>query len=67
MKITVNGKEEEIKAGLSIVDYLENKDLEVGRVVVEYNGQVIKQDKWEQIELAEDDKLEILNFVGGGE
>ncbi|MCK8816451.1 sulfur carrier protein ThiS [Natroniella sulfidigena] len=67
MKITVNGKEEEVKAGLTIVDYLESKDLEAGRVVIEYNGQVIKQDKWEQIELAEDDNLEILNFVGGGQ
>ncbi|MCK8827465.1 sulfur carrier protein ThiS [Natroniella acetigena] len=69
MKITVNGKEEDVEVGLglTIVDYLESKDLEPGRVVIEHNGQVVKQEEWEQIELAEDDTLEILNFVGGGE
>ena len=65
MKITVNGKEENI--GLkTIMGLIVGKALDPKTVIVEYNLKIVKRDTWDSIELQEGDNLEILNFVGGG-
>ena len=65
MKIFVNGSEEitELK---TIMDLILGKGLDPKTVIVEYNLKIVKRDTWDSIELQESDKLEILNFVGGG-
>lgn len=65
MKITVNGKPEEILP-CSIRAFILGKGLAVEGVVVEYNYRIAKKDEWDRIELKENDNLEILSFVGGG-
>lgn len=65
MKILVNGKSEDTKLK-TVMDYILGKGLDPKTVVVEYNLKIIKRDTWDSIELQESDKLEILNFVGGG-
>jgi sulfur carrier protein len=42
------------------------KKLDAGALVIELNRQIIKQDFWPTTELQEDDRLEMLSFVGGG-
>ena len=65
MKITVNGNPETIEA-CSIADYLAGRGLAGEGVVVEYNYQIVKRAEWPQVKLRENDKLEVLSFVGGG-
>jgi len=36
------------------------------RVAVELNRELISRDRWTETQLADDDKLEIVHFVGGG-
>lgn len=36
------------------------------RVAVELNGQIIPRGSWNQVQIAEGDRLEIVHFVGGG-
>ena len=66
MDITVNGKQEDISQGISILDFLQEKDQQPEQVVVEYNGKIIQREKWSDITLEENDNLEVLKFVGGG-
>lgn len=66
MVISLNGKKEEVENGITLKKFINKKGLEPERIVVEYNYQVLKQDKWDETLLKENDNLEILRFVGGG-
>ncbi len=66
MKITVNGEELDLKEESKLIDFLNSKELELDKLVIEYNENVIKAEEWERITLKENDNLEVLRFVGGG-
>lgn len=66
MQISVNGKEENLKQPMNILDFLISKGLDPDRVVVEYNYEIVKKEEWSSIILKENDQLEVLRFVGGG-
>ncbi|MFO7718477.1 MAG: sulfur carrier protein ThiS [Thermodesulfobacteriota bacterium] len=66
MEIQVNGEAVQIAAGESVGSYLRACGMEANRVVVEYNGAVLPRESWETAQLAAHDRLEIVQFVGGG-
>ena len=66
MEITVNGAQEELTAATSLIDFLETKELDVDKLVIEYNQEIVKEAEWSDITLKDGDQLEILKFVGGG-
>ena len=67
MKVRVNGKDMEISNGLNIQQLLMQLGIKPGRVVVERNeAEIISRSKFEEVVLSEGDRLEVLNFVGGG-
>ncbi|MFW6022604.1 MAG: sulfur carrier protein ThiS [Halanaerobiaceae bacterium] len=45
---------------------LEDKDLNLARVIFVLNDNVIDKKGWKSINLQEEDNIEILKFVGGG-
>jgi sulfur carrier protein len=65
MEIIVNGQKETTPP-CSIAELVTNKGLAPRALVVELNQQIIKQQQWPIIQLKEDDRLELLSFVGGG-
>lgn len=66
MKIIINGKEEEEKEETSLKKLLENLGLDVTRVAVELNKEIVKKSKYSETILKDGDALEIVHFVGGG-
>ncbi len=67
MKLTVNGKMFEANPNISVIELLKEKNVESPDMVsVEINGKIIRKEKYSQIELREDDKVEFLYFMGGG-
>ena len=57
----------EISNGLNIQQLLMQLGIKPGRVVVERNeAEIISRSKFEEVVLSEGDRLEVLNFVGGG-
>ena len=50
----------------SIQEVLHSLELDPKRVIVELNKELIKQDKYEEYTVREDDRLELLEIVGGG-
>jgi thiamine biosynthesis protein ThiS len=64
--IQVNGERRETAAGMSVTGLLAELGLNAGRLAIEYNLQILPKAKWEQTKIADGDKLEIVQFVGGG-
>ncbi len=66
MKIIINGKTEELEAGTTIIFLLSLKELSPDSVVVELNETIIETEYYSKTVLKENDRLEVLSFVGGG-
>ncbi len=65
MKIIVNGKEENTDS-VTLSEYIDLLKLSKASLIVEYNGFIIKPEDWSAQVLKENDKIEVLSFVGGG-
>ena len=61
----INGKYEEIN-NVNLLDYLIKNKYRVDRVVVDFNGNIVKKVDFEKINIQNTDKIEIVCFVGGG-
>ncbi len=66
MRVLLNGKEHEAPAGATVLALLETIGLPPGRVAVEVGGCVIRRDDFTRVEIKEGDRVEVVQFVGGG-
>ncbi|MBL7564731.1 sulfur carrier protein ThiS [Staphylococcus saccharolyticus] len=66
MKCIINGDSFTFEREQSIQDVLLSLDLDPKRVIVEMNKELIKQDNYTEHTVREDDRLELLEIVGGG-
>ena len=66
MKLTVNGESFETSAPATITGLLDKLRIEPGRVAVEVNLSIIRKADYATFRLSDGDKVEIVNFVGGG-
>jgi len=64
--IQVNGENREAAPGTTIAALLTQLGLKPGRVAIEYNLRILPKGKWEETQIANGDRLEIVQFVGGG-
>jgi thiazole synthase len=65
--LAVNGVERRIAAGWTLADLLASLELDARSVVIERNGVILRdRGSFASLELASDDVLEIVHFVGGG-
>ncbi|MFN3870109.1 MAG: sulfur carrier protein ThiS [Aquificaceae bacterium] len=68
MKIWINGKEREVKEGISLLNLLEELGIQVKPVgfAVSVNEEIVPKSKYGEYLLKEGDRVEIVNIVGGG-
>lgn len=66
MKITANSKIYEKTGNLTVSDFIRSIGANPKRCVVEYNGKAMRFAQFENIELRDGDKLEIMSVVAGG-
>ncbi len=66
MRIYVNGIETVIATPISVNELIAQKGLNPDHVVIEYNMDILPREKWKQSHLQDEDRLEIIAFVGGG-
>lgn len=64
--LSVNGEPQELVAPFRIATLLETLELGGKRVAVAVNRKVIARSHYDEVELAEGDRIEILEAVGGG-
>ena len=65
-KIQLNGKKVVIKSKYSILDLLKKYNLDKKKIAVEYNGVIVRKVFFKKKYLKNNDKLEIVHFIGGG-
>ena len=65
-KIQLNGKKISIKSKYSLLDLLKKYKLSDKKVAVEHNGIIVPKVKYKNKILKNNDKLEIVHFIGGG-
>ncbi len=65
VSIILNGDEREVRSG-SIADLVASLGLDVKKVAVERNREIVPRSTLADVALAEGDALEIVHFVGGG-
>jgi sulfur carrier protein len=66
MRITANGKPYEIGHGTTVASFIRLRDLDPRFVVVERNGEPLERGRYEDLRLAEGDRLELVRAVAGG-
>lgn len=66
MRILCNGEEQEVRAGITLIELLQELDLNPDTVVAECNGTIVRREEYDTLVLPEDGRLELIRFVGGG-
>ncbi len=66
MKIYVNGKQIDVDNDYDLTRLAEFYNLDLSKTVVELNGEIIDKNSVNKIKLNENDKIEFIQFVGGG-
>jgi thiamine biosynthesis protein ThiS len=66
MRVTINGKEEDLPADLTVAQLLERRGIHTTLVAVEHNGRILRRVEFPDLRIAPGDRLEIVHFVGGG-
>jgi thiamine biosynthesis protein ThiS len=66
MRVTINGTERDVPAGLTVRGLVEHLGLGGGPVAVEQNREIVPRAEHASRLVAEGDAFEIVHFVGGG-
>jgi thiamine biosynthesis protein ThiS len=66
MTIVLNGEPHEAPRGATVQALLETIGLAPGRVAVEVNGRIASREDFARALLRENDRVEVVHFVGGG-
>lgn len=64
--IKVNGETLEGRDGITVAELLSERGYKTVFIAVEVNGDIVKKDSYDTFELKDGDKVEVVNFVGGG-
>tara|TARA_Y100000996_G_C22010728_1_gene432619 strand:+ start:178 stop:381 length:204 start_codon:yes stop_codon:yes gene_type:complete len=65
-KIQINGRKIALKQNFSVLDVLKKYKLNRKKVAVELNGKILPQNEYNSKKLNHNDKIEIVQFIGGG-
>lgn len=66
MKLTVNGEIRDVEGPMTVLGLVESFGLKPQKIAVERNLEIVPRSAYGQVALAEGDRIEIVNFVGGG-
>jgi thiamine biosynthesis protein ThiS len=66
MQITLNGEPFEMERPMSVTELLASIAIDPRRVAVEHNLSIVKRQRFPDIIVNDGDRVEVVNFVGGG-
>jgi len=66
IKIRVNGKLIRIDHKTTLFKYIKKITVPLNKVAIELNHKIMDKNKLNKIELKNNDKIEIVHFIGGG-
>jgi thiamine biosynthesis protein ThiS len=66
MRLVINGEEKDFEGVSTLASLVEKLGLKADRLAIERNREIVSRAEWEGVNLQENDRLEIVHFVGGG-
>lgn len=66
ISIQVNGSEREVRADQTVLELVDELELDKELLAVELNGRIIRRARLGETTLGAGDRVEIVEFVGGG-
>ena len=66
MKLIINGETKEFSDGFSLQNIITDLQIDSKVMAAAVNMNIIKKDDWNNFIPKNDDKIELLQFVGGG-
>jgi thiamine biosynthesis protein ThiS len=70
LTLVINGKErsfDDLPINPTILDIVAALALKQDRVAFEHNGEIVSRSRWKDVAIAENDRIEMVHFVGGGQ
>ena len=65
-EIQLNGFPYKVNDGTNLNELLNKLKIQKNKVAIEVNGEIIEKNKYLNLILNKDDKVEIVQFIGGG-
>ena len=65
-KIQLNGVSYKINNGTNLNELLNKLKIQKNKVAIEVNGKIVEKNKYSNLILSKNDKVEIVQFIGGG-
>ena len=66
LNIIINGEEKKINPNISVTNLISQLELDIEKIAVELNQEILHLENHSKTILKEGDELEIIHFVGGG-
>ena len=66
MELIINGDQRLIDSSYSLMDLLVSLEMTQGHIAIELNGEIIPKSTFQQQQLSDGDKIEIVQAIGGG-
>jgi sulfur carrier protein len=66
MKLKVNGEIKDIENNITISELIDKLNIKIELMAGAVNMKIIKKEDWDTYILKDGDKIEFLDFVGGG-
>lgn len=66
MDVVINGEPKQITAGVTLLELLNELELDPRAVVVEHNRKIVRRIGLDDVTVHDGDAIELVHFVGGG-
>ena len=66
IKININGKPKIVSENLKLIDLNKMLKIPIKKVAIELNYEILDKKKINKMHLKNNDKIEIVHFIGGG-
>ena len=66
IKIKLNGKSIKIQDKITLLNLIKKTKVPLNKVAIELNQEIVNKKKIKSINLKNNDKIEIVHFIGGG-
>jgi thiamine biosynthesis protein ThiS len=66
LRVYLNGDSKDLAESSTLLDLVNELNLPSVRIAIELNRSVVRRREWENTTLNENDRIEIVHFVGGG-
>lgn len=66
MRVYLNGESKDLADSSTLLNLVDELQLPSTRIAIELNRNVVRRRDWESTTLKDNDRIEVVHFVGGG-